>query len=234
MNRYRFVLICAVINPSSFSCFAEPVIRTQQYISTTGEQLVVDGATGQQPADYNPVLETIHETTPLYEPTCGEYDPESMREKVRRSLCMSQGAADKYLQKPAGYHPEATVYSHEIPRTYAAGWGNDYRVYSGSLTPSPAPSSGPSHISAVSSCQSSTTKIQVEMADLDCNSPCKAAAVAPTRNNDNYLSVSQTTPLISPELTPSSKECGKTQVITPRETEAIVSNIEKLLVDETL
>ena len=204
--------------------------RTQQYISTTGE--LVDGAAGQQP-DYNPVLETIHETTPLYEPTCGEYDPESMREKVRRSLCMSQGAADKYLQKPAGYHPEA-VYSHEIPRTYAAGWGNDYRVYSGSLTPSPAPSSGPSHVSA-SSCQSSTTKIQVEMADLDCNSPCKKTVAPPPRNNDNYLSVSQTTPLISPELTPSSKEC-KTQgpVITPRETEAIVSNIEKLLVDDTL
>lgn len=217
------------------------MIRTQQYISTTNElmQQQQEGAGGQV-VDYNPVLETIHETTPLYEPTCGEYDPESMREKVRRSLCMTQGAADKYLQRP-GYHhhhqqpSDAVVYSHEIPRTYAAagGWGNDYRLYSGSLTPSPAPSSEPSHTSVSSSCHSSVPKPHVEMTELDCSgTPCKTTG---HNNSDNYLSVAQTTPLISHETTPS-KEC-KTEnltIITPRETEAIVCNIEKLLIDDNL
>ena len=186
----------------------------------------MDGVLAQQ-QDYNPVLETIHETTPLYEDSCGDYDPESMREKVRRSLCMSHGAAEKYLadrQKPP--HQDV-IYSHDIPRTYV-GWANDYRLYGGSLTPSPAPSSGPSHTST-SSCQSSTAATHVEITDFDCP-PRKTVGL-----NDNYLSVStsQTTPLITPQAMPI-KSKTVDSVITPRETETIVSNIEKLLIEETL
>uniref|UniRef100_H2YX71 Cadherin domain-containing protein n=1 Tax=Ciona savignyi TaxID=51511 RepID=H2YX71_CIOSA len=204
-----------------------PSPSTGQYFPST-DSGVTRGSSYPQPTftqanpghdfqrEYNRVLETIEETTPALESSIAyEYDPEVMRQNVRRSICLSRLASESRLLSQTSSEPEV-YHSGVLSRQYGL-WSDEYQlpvasVRPNSLSVSPAPSSGVanSHLSGNSSCPSTVF--------THCDTDSKSSSSNSMLQKPLYLTVTSRAPYVKPENTSSMKE-----------TQKIISDIDRLL-----
>uniref|UniRef100_F6URN5 Cadherin domain-containing protein n=1 Tax=Ciona intestinalis TaxID=7719 RepID=F6URN5_CIOIN len=212
-NKYGHSDACWMPSPTKGQYYASAdneVSRSSCYTQPTFTQANSDIDFQRE---YNRVLETIEETTPVLESTIGyEYEPEVMRQNVRRSICLSRLASESRLlsqsSEPEVYH------SGVLSRQYGL-WTDEYQkpigVRPNSLSASPAPSTGPasSHLSGNSSCPSTV------FTHCDTDSKTSSNIVAP---KPHYLSMTSRASTLPCENNPNMKE-----------TQQIISDIDQLL-----
>lgn len=110
--------------------------------------------------EYNRVLETIEESSSPAEASISyEYEPDVMREHVRRSICKMASDSRRELL------PEITSYHYDITQRHNPRWSDAGR-FSNSLSPSPAPSSGIGASSQLSGATSSTSSRSTGFCDV--------------------------------------------------------------------
>nr|CAB3264691.1 protocadherin-18 [Phallusia mammillata] len=105
--------------------------------------------------EYNRVLETIEESSPPADASIPyEYEPDVMREHVRRSICRIASESRRHEQSP-----EMAAYQYDITSRHNNQRLSDAARFSNSLSPSPAPSSGIGVSSQISGTSSSSSRV---------------------------------------------------------------------------